>query len=67
MQLNAVDGAGNTALMDAIRHSHKEVQAALRAAGANPAAVKMANKLQHLQCKKNAAIDAVSCLYRGCS
>ena len=24
VQLNAVDGAGNTALMDAIRHSHKE-------------------------------------------
>lgn len=45
MQLNAVDGAGNTALMDAIRHSHKEVQAALRAAGANLAAVNVADKL----------------------
>ena len=45
VQLNAVDGAGNTALMDAIRHSHKEVQAALRAAGANLAAVNVADKL----------------------
>ena len=45
MQLNAVDGAGNTALLDAIRHSHKEVQAALRAAGANLAAVNVADKL----------------------
>ena len=40
-----MDGAGNTALMDAIRHSHKEVQAALRAAGANLAAVNVADKL----------------------
>ena len=45
VQLNAVDGAGNTALLDAIRHSHKEVQAALRAAGANLAAVNVADKL----------------------
>ena len=45
VQLNAVDGAGNTALMDAIRHSHMEVQAALRAAGANLAAVNVADKL----------------------
>ena len=45
VQLNAVDGAGNTALMDAIRHSHKEVQAALWAAGANLAAVNVADKL----------------------
>ena len=45
MQLNAVDGAGNTALMDAIRHNHKEVQAALRGAGANLAAVNVADKL----------------------
>ena len=45
VQLNAVDGAGNTALMDAIRHSHKEVQAALRSAGANLAAVNVADKL----------------------
>ena len=45
VQLDAVDGAGNTALMDAIRHSHKEVQAALRAAGANLAAVNVADKL----------------------
>ena len=45
VQLNAVDGAGNTALMDAIRHSHKEVQAALRTAGANLAAVNVADKL----------------------
>ena len=45
VQLNAVDGAGNTALMDAIRHSHKEVQASLRAAGANLAAVNVADKL----------------------
>ena len=45
VQLNAVDGAGNTALMDAIRHSHKEVQASLRSAGANLATVNVADKL----------------------
>lgn len=45
VQLNAVDGVGNTPLMDAIRHSHKEVQAALRLAGANLSAVNVADKL----------------------
>eukprot|EP00891_Asterochloris_glomerata_P005864 jgi/Astpho2/5864/gw1.00080.23.1_t len=32
INLGAVDGMGNTPLMDAIRHGHTEVQAALRAA-----------------------------------
>ena len=45
VNLNAVDGVGNTPLMDAIRHSHKEVQAALRLAGANLSAVNVADKL----------------------
>ena len=36
INLGAVDGMGNTPLMDAIRHGHTEVQAALRAAGGHP-------------------------------
>ena len=50
-----MDGAGNTALMDAIRHSHKEVQAALRAAGANLAAVNVADKLCHAAAENDTA------------
>ncbi len=62
LQLNAVDGAGNTALLDAIRHSHKEVQAALRAAGANLAAVNVADKLCLAAAENNTAILQVRIL-----
>ena len=62
LQLNAVDGAGNTALLDAIRHSHKEVQAALRAAGANLAAVNVADKLCLAAAENDTAILQVPIL-----
>ena len=66
VQLNAVDGAGNTALLDAIRHSHKEVQAALRAAGANLAAVNVADKLCLAAAENDTAILEVWPLCPGC-
>jgi ankyrin repeat protein len=62
LQLNAVDGAGNTALLDAIRHSHREVQAALRAAGANLAAVNVADKLCLAAAENDTAILQVPIL-----
>ena len=45
INLSAVDGMGNTPLMDAIRHGHTEVQAALRAAGATLDSAQVADKL----------------------
>ena len=45
INLGAVDGMGNTPLMDAIRHGHTEVQAALRAAGATLDSAQVADKL----------------------
>ena len=45
INLGAADGMGNTPLMDAIRHGHTEVQAALRAAGASLDSAQVADKL----------------------
>ena len=43
--MDPLDGSGNTPLMDAIRHGHKEVQAALRAAGGSLGQANVADKL----------------------
>ena len=65
VQLNAVDGVGNTPLMDAIRHSHKEVQAALRLAGANLSAVNVADKLCLAAAENDTAtLEVGACLLR---
>lgn len=61
VQLNAVDGVGNTPLMDAIRHNHKEVQAALRLAGANLSAVNVADKLCLASAENDTATLEVGC------